>query len=206
MNNSLDPRINRLNIDEYPADLTRKVPLDQFGTYEVFTQSKAEQPYQHEGIVHAPNAEMAFIFAKEQFSRRMTCSGLFVVETKNIFVTATTENNINIYHQVSDHSPASGEPEQYEFFHLMKRGKQHQHVGSIEARNAQEALALAKPAFAEEDPVLNVWVIKTQDILFTSEEDAIIWNTLPDKKFRSASAYKASDKIKAFKESQKSVL
>ncbi|MBL3655646.1 phenylacetic acid degradation b [Fulvivirga sediminis] len=206
MNKSLDPRINRLNIDKYPADLTRKVPLDQFGTYEVFTQSKTEQPYQHEGIVHAPSKEMAFIFAKEQFSRRMTCSGLFVVETKNIFVTATTENNINVYHTVSEKFDTTGHLEQYEFFHLLKRGKQHLHVGSIEARNAQEALALAKPAFSEEDPVLNAWIIKTKDILFSSEEDTIIWNTLPDKKFRNASAYKASDKIKAFKESQKSTL
>ncbi|UII30182.1 phenylacetic acid degradation b [Fulvivirga ulvae] len=197
---SLDPRVNRLNIKGFQGDLTRKVPLDQFGTFEVFVQEKENKPYQHEGIVHAPNKEMAFLFAKEQFSRRSTCTGLFVVETRNVFVTEFTEAEDTIYNYVSDEYPKKGDKEEYEFFHLMKRGKQHQHVGSIEARNPQEALALAKPAFINEKPVFNAWVIKTSDILFTSEEDKNIWDTLPDKKFRDASDYKASDKIKAFKE------
>lgn len=197
---SLDPRVNRLNIKGFQGDLTRKVPLDQFGTFEVFVQEKENKPYQHEGIVHAPNNEMAFLFAKEQFSRRSTCTGLFVVETRNVFVTEFTEGEDTIYNYISDEYPQEGDKEEYEFFHLMKRGKQHQHVGSIEARNPQEALALAKPAFINEKPVFNAWVIKTSDILFTSEEDKNIWDTLPDKKFRDASDYKASDKIKAFKE------
>ncbi|UII23665.1 phenylacetic acid degradation b [Fulvivirga ligni] len=202
MKDSLDPRVQRLNIEDHPAGLTRKVPLDQFGTYEVFTQLKEDKPYQHEGIVHAPNADMAFIFAKEQYSRRMTCSGLFVVETRNVFVTDTTEDETNLYSLISDEFPKEGEAEEYEFFHLMKRGKQHQRVGSVEARNPQEALAMAKPAFIEEKPVYNVWVIKTSDILFSSDEDQIIWSTLPEKQFRDAIAYKAADKIKAFKESR----
>lgn len=197
---SLDPRVNRLDIKGYEGDLTRKVPLDQFGTFEVFVQMKEGKPYQHEGIVHAPNKEMAFVFAKEQFTRRMTCTGLFVVETRNVFVTDFTEGEDTIYNHISDKYPECGVSEEYEFFHLLKRGKQHQHVGSIEARNPQEALALAKPAFINENPVYNAWVVKTSDILFTSEEDKNIWDTLPEKKFRDASDYKASDKIKAFKE------
>lgn len=188
----------------FQGDLTRKVPLDQFGTFEVFIQMKENKAYSHEGIVHAPNVEMAFIFAKEQFSRRQTCTGLFVVETRNVFVTAYTDDSDTIYNHISSDFPHEGDTEEYEFFHLMKRGKQHEHVGSVEARSPQEALALAKPAFVEEKPVYNVWVVKTSDILFTSEEDKIIWNTLPEKKFRDAADYKAADKIKAFKERQAS--
>lgn len=197
---SLDPRVKRLNIENYQGDLTRKVPLDQFGTFEVFVQLKDDKSYRHEGIVHAPNKQMAFIFAKEQFSRRMTCSGLFVVETRNVFSTAFSERSDAIYQHISNDFPEEGTQESYEFFHLMKRGKQHEHAGSVEARNPQEALALAKPDFIDEQPVYNVWVIKTRDILFNTEEDKIIWDTLPDKKFREASDYKASDKIKAFKD------
>ena len=197
---SLDPRVNRLNMKGFQGDLTRKVPLDQFGTFEVFVQMKEGKAYQHEGIVHAPNKDMAFLFAKEQFSRRATCTGLFVVETRNVFVTEFTEGEDTIYNYISDQFPEEGNKEEYEFFHLMKRGKQHQHVGSVDARNPQEALALAKPAFINEKPVYNAWVVKTSDILFTSEDDKSIWDTLPEKKFRDASDYKASDKIKAFKE------
>lgn len=199
---SLDPRVNRLNMESFQADLTRKVPLDQFGTFEVFIQMKEGKAYQHEGIVHAPNLDMAFLFAKEQFSRRMMCSGLFVAETRNVFVTQFTEGEDTVYNYVSDDFPQKGTKEEYEFFHLMKRGKQHQHVGSVEARNPQEALSMAKPAFINEKPVFNVWVIRTADILFNAEEDKIMWDTLPDKKFREASDYKAGDKIKAFKENK----
>jgi len=198
---SLDPRVTRLNIDENAA-LQPKAPLDQFGTYEVFVQLKEGKPYRHEGIVHAPNRDMAFIFAKEQFSRRMMCSGLFVVETRNVFVTDFTEGDQNIYELLPDNAPNEGEMEEYEFFHLMKRGKQHEHIGSIEAKNPQQALVMAKPEFIDGKPIYNVWVIKTKDILFSSEEDKIIWNTLPEKKFRDAIAYKAADKVKAFKERQ----
>lgn len=199
---SLDPRVTRLHIDEN-ATLKPKVPLDQFGTYEVFVQLKEGKPYRHEGVVHAPNRDMAYIFAKEQFSRRLMCSGLFVVETRNVFVTSYTEDQDNVYEKVSDDYTDEGKLESYEFFHLNKRGKQHEHIGSIEAKNPQQALAMAKSEFIDGPPVYNVWVVKTNDILFTNEEDKIIWDTLPEKKFRDAIAYKASDKVKAFKERQK---
>ena len=200
---SLDPRVSRLNIDEN-ASLSPKVPLDQFGTFEVFVQIKEGKQYRHEGIVHAPNRDMAFVFAKEQFSRRMMCSGLFVVDTRHVFVTAFTEGDTNVYEKVSDGvAGVEDEPQEYEFFHLMKRGKQHEHIGSIEAKGPEQALAMAKTEFINSDkPIYNVWVVATKDILFSSEEDKIIWKTLPEKKFRDAIAYKAADKIKAFKERQ----
>ncbi len=200
MMKSLDPRVTRLNIPE--GELVPKVPLDQFGTFEVFVQIKEGKGYRHEGIVHAPNIDMAFLFAKEQFSRRMMCSGIFVAETRNVYVTAFTEDKDNVYSHIVDNIPEDGEEETYEFFHLNKRGKQHSHIGSVPAKSHQHALTLAKSEFINGDPVYNVWVIKTSDILFTNEEDKIMWDTLPDKKFRDASDYRASDKIKEFKERQ----
>ncbi len=200
MNKSLDPRVNRLNIPQ--GELTPKVPLDQFGTFEVFVQLKEGKGYRHEGIVHAPNNEMAFLFAKEQFSRRHMCSGIFVVETRHVYVTAFTEDKDSIYNHIADTYPEEGKEEQYEIFHLEKRGKQHEHIGSVPAKNHQHALALAKPNFINGDPIYNVWVVKTSNILFTNEEDKIMWDTLPEKKFRDAADYRAADKIKEFKERQ----
>lgn len=84
--NSLDPRINRLNIPaEFGTTFPSKDSKDQFVTFEVFVQPKENKPYQHEGIVHAPTIDMAFLFAKEQFSRRgMSCSGVWVINTNKI--------------------------------------------------------------------------------------------------------------------------
>ncbi len=200
MNKSLDPRVNRLDLPQ--GELTPKVPLDQFGTFEVFVQLKEGKGYCHEGSVHAPNIDMAYLFAKEQFSRRLMCAGIFVAETRNVFVTGFTEDKDNIYNHISDDFPEDGEMENYEVFHLNKRGKQHEHIGSVPSKNHQHALAQAKNEFIDGSLVFNVWVIKTADILFTEEEDMIMWNTLHEKKFRDASDYKAADKIKAFKEKQ----
>ncbi len=203
---SLDPRVSRLNIPDQPPQLESKVPLDQLGTFEVFLQLKEGKPYHHVGAVHAPNNEMAFVFAKEQFSRRLICSGLFVVETRNVKVTRFTEGEDTVYNYISETFNEEGESQIFEFFHLNRRGKQHEHIGSVEARNYDEALALAKPEFINEKPVFNVWVVKTSDILFNDDEDKIIWDTLPEKKFRDAIAYKAADKLKEFKEKQQEAL
>ena len=71
--------------------------LDQFETYQAFVQTKDNKPFEHAGIVHAPNEEMAFLFAKEQFSRRgMFCNALCVVKTELIKATEFTDNDQDI--------------------------------------------------------------------------------------------------------------
>ena len=88
--NSLDPRVNRLPQNQ--ADNSQpKVPLDQFGTFEVFVQAREGKSFQHEGIVHAPNLEMAYVLAKEAFTRRFTCVSLYVTDTRSIHVSILTD-------------------------------------------------------------------------------------------------------------------
>lgn len=41
----------------------------------------------HVGSVHAPNSELAMMFAKEQYTRRGNCVNLWVVKTSEICVT-----------------------------------------------------------------------------------------------------------------------
>lgn len=83
---SLDPRVTRSQIDGEKEFLPLE-HLDQFETYEVFHQKKRGTQHQHVGIVHAPNHELAVMFAKEQYSRRGQCVNLWVVKTSDVFVT-----------------------------------------------------------------------------------------------------------------------
>ena len=92
---SLDPRVNRL--PKTPQEIVPKAPLDQLGTFEVFVQPKEGKSFQHEGIVHAPELEMAYVWAKETFTRRFTCSSLFVVDTRNVFVSPLSEGSQSAY-------------------------------------------------------------------------------------------------------------
>lgn len=195
--NSLDPRVNRLPDINEPV--LRKAPLDQFGTFEVFVQSKEGKSFQHEGIVHAPNLEMAYVLAKEAFTRRFTCTSLYVVDTRDVYVSPMTEGNMNTYDYIQD-TPEKTGATTFEIYHLGKRGKQHLHVGTVQAATPRGAMVNAKQLFKTEKVIYNVWAIQTDKIRFTTTEEKELWLTLPEKKFRDASDYKGGDKLKEFLE------
>jgi ring-1,2-phenylacetyl-CoA epoxidase subunit PaaB len=197
---SLDPRVNRLPQIDIAA-IAPKAPLDQFGTFEVFVQPKEGKPFQHEGIVHAPELEMAYVLAKETFTRRFTCSSLYVVDTRKVFVSPMTEGNQNAYDLLSAPASANGQSA-YEIYHLVKRGKQHVHAGTVQAASPEDAMFQAKSTLKNDKPVLNIWAIPATEIRFTSPSEQDLWLTLPEKKFRDAAEYKGGDKLKDFLERQ----
>jgi ring-1,2-phenylacetyl-CoA epoxidase subunit PaaB len=90
---SLDPRMNRLDL--VPADASYQAgPLDQFQTFEVFHQARRGEHHVHVGPVHAPNAELALLFAKEQYGRRMEVVNIWVVPTEAILRTALEDEDM----------------------------------------------------------------------------------------------------------------
>lgn len=199
---SLDPRVVRLPLIGEEGKIIPKTPNDQFGTYEVFVQPKEGKPFQHEGIVHAPGLELAYVLAKETFTRRFTCTSLYVVDTRDVFVSPLTDGNVNAYDLISSEITSAEQKTDFEIYHLPKRGKQHIHVGTIEASSPKDAMAAAKLKFNQSKAVYNVWAIKKNKIRFTSAEEQELWSTLPDKKFRDAAEYKGGDKLKNFLESK----
>jgi len=195
----LDPRLKRLHLQtgESPA----KPKLDQLPTYEVFVQAKEPRPFKHEGGVHATSIEMALVFAKEQYTRRGICSGIWVVATKDIIVTDITDNSQDVYDHFKEEQNCAGD--EYSLFHMIKRGAQHSFAGVVNASSPEQALACSKSIIERKKPVLNVWLVKTANIRKTTEEDKAMWETTPEKLFREAIDYKTSDKLKAFKEGEK---
>ncbi len=198
---SLDPRVNRLP-SLSSNEILPKAPLDQFGTYEVFVEPKEGKPFQHEGIVHAPGLEMAYVLAKETFTRRFTCSALAVVDTRNVFVSPMSEGTQNAYDLLVDFVNNAGEEQTFEIFHLLKRGKQHIHAGSVNASCPEQAMIAASKSLRGDKLVYNIWAIAINHFRFTTEEEKDLWKTLPEKKFRDASDYKGGDKLKEFLERQ----
>ena len=83
---SLDPRITRENIDENNS-IEPLVPMDNWETYEAFHQKKRGDQHMHVGIVHAPNPELALLFAKDQYGRRGITANIWVVKTSHVFCT-----------------------------------------------------------------------------------------------------------------------
>lgn len=81
---SLDPRVTRLEIPEETPGIEPIQPHEYFETYEVFHQAKSGDRHVHVGSVHAPSAELAFVFAKEQYGRRSKSYTLWVVRSSDI--------------------------------------------------------------------------------------------------------------------------
>jgi len=90
---SLDPRISRASLDDQ-SGIGALEPMDQWQTYEVFQQKKRGTHHTHVGSLHAPNHEMAILFAKEQYARRGQCVNLWVVKTADVFATSYEDEDI----------------------------------------------------------------------------------------------------------------
>jgi ring-1,2-phenylacetyl-CoA epoxidase subunit PaaB len=91
---SLDPRVSRAKIEEGGIAEDILKPLDHFETFEVFHQKKRGTHHQHVGTVHAPNPEMALLFAKEQYGRRGTCVNIWVSRTSDIYASDYDDSDI----------------------------------------------------------------------------------------------------------------
>ena len=168
---SLDPRLRRLDLLTQAPEA--KEALDQLPTYEVFVQVKEPRAYKHEGCVHANSLAMALIFAKEQFSRRGMCSGIWVVDTRDVLVTDYSENEIDIYDPITGRATEDGQ--EYAVFHMIKRGTQHSFAGNVTASSPEAALEVAKEVIERKKPVLNAWIIPLTKMLKTDLSDREMW-------------------------------
>jgi len=90
----------------------------------------------------------------------------------------------------------------FEVFHQQKSGARHIHVGSLHAPTPEIALVLAKEQYGRRGATYNMWVVSTNDVLTMRSDDADIFETTPDKKYRDVSAYMMRSKIDAFKKAQ----
>lgn len=197
---SLDPRINRLGLmDNQSAYANASSEGDPF---EMFWLPKVGKPYEHVGIVHAADKDLALVYAKEQYSRRGgNCYGLISAASELIWASPVTDNGDNAFDALEDMPLAAWVGQPVWVFGLKKRGKHHTLLGKVE--EGTEAAFIEKLQALRLEPCTSVWIIP---VAHTSMLEATgvdsIWNTLPEKLYREAISYKSADKIKAFVQSR----
>lgn len=74
----------------------------QWPIFEVFHQQARGEPHVHVGSVHATDAEMALLLAKEQFARRQACVNLWVVPATAIM--ASEYEDADMFERATDKS------------------------------------------------------------------------------------------------------
>ena len=83
MEKSLDPRVNRLDLQNAAGQPGAQD--ENWPTWEVFHQKKRGEHHIHVGIVHAADEQLALLFAKEQYGRRLKCANIWVIKSSNVF-------------------------------------------------------------------------------------------------------------------------
>ena len=81
---TLDPRIRRADLEASPAS-SGLAQNEEWETFAIFHQDKRGAAHEFVGIVHAPDPELALLFAKEQFGRRKKTVNLWAVRSTDIF-------------------------------------------------------------------------------------------------------------------------
>ncbi len=161
--------------------------IDQWPRYEVFKQDQADGPIRNVGSVHAPDAELALMNARNVFARRPACFGLWVVPAGAILA-RTAEELAREEAAVSD---GDGEPVTYAVF--SKRSQRQamtyvDYVGQVVALSPEEALHAAVAAY--NDPPGIVWWVCPEHLINRSDPaDAAALGAATGKAFRMPNHY-----------------
>lgn len=163
----------------------------QWICYEVFKQDAPNKPHQAVGSVHAPDAEMAMLNARDLFVRRPKCVSLWVVPASLIFSRTLQELETN---PLTD-SEAVSSTHPTQTFYIFRKSSHRRamtfvdYVGELVAQTAQQALQQAISTFTAEVG-LAWWVVPASAITASQEDDIeSLFDPALTKTYRHQSAY-----------------
>lgn len=85
----------------------------------------------------------------------------------------------------------------WEVFTQQKQGGPHEHAGSVRAPDKEIALLNARDVYCRRKEAVNIWVVKTENIVASAPEDAgPFFDPANDKAYRNPNFYKTPEGIK----------
>jgi ring-1,2-phenylacetyl-CoA epoxidase subunit PaaB len=114
----------------------------------VFQQEAPDQPMVHNGTVHAPDAELAMLNARDVFVRRPEAVALWVVPAEAIF----TQTQEELAKAEPGNLPTS-QPVDFYVFAKFTQQAQCRHVGEVQAASPQAAVTAAVAKYGEQQPL-----------------------------------------------------
>jgi ring-1,2-phenylacetyl-CoA epoxidase subunit PaaB len=140
----------------------------QWPRYIVFQQDGPGVPYHYDGSVHAPDAELALLNARDVYTRRPACVGLWVVRADALF--ARTAEELAADPAWADQPEPPGQNVTYTLFQKRDHKGVHASVGEIEASSPADALRKALRTYPA-DKVIVWWVCPSKAIVRSSRDD-----------------------------------
>ncbi|CUS02806.2 putative enzyme of phenylacetate metabolism [Candidatus Promineifilum breve] len=150
---------------------------DQWLPYQVFKQEREGAPFRNVGSVHAADAEMALLAARDVFARRPACNSLWVVPAAVILARTAEELVGERGRKGAGEQGGGGAGEQEDSVQYAVFSKQSdrqamtyvEYVGEIAAGSPEEALRRAVEAAGA--PALVWWVCPAAAIARSGEDD-----------------------------------
>jgi ring-1,2-phenylacetyl-CoA epoxidase subunit PaaB len=176
------------------------MPDTQWPRYEVFKQDNPKKRHESVGTVHAPDAELALLNARDVFVRRPSAISVWVVPAAAIFAITAEEMELNPdWH---DEPVAADAPQQT--YHIFTKQSQRrsmtyvEHVGEVVAATAVQAIqqAMSNSNFTPGD--VFVWWAVPETAVTRSEDNDIASMFAPaqDKTYRQQSYYGFVDPLR----------
>ncbi len=165
----------------------------QWPRYEVFKQDSAKQPHKAVGSVHAPDAEMALLNARDVFARRPKAVSMWVAPASAILRMTAEEMTAHPHWQTE---LADDEGEARPFLIFTKTSQRRTmtfvtHVGMVTAVSAQAALWTAVTSDEFDSDNVWVWWVVPESAITRSSADDIASHFAPakEKTYRQQSHY-----------------
>jgi ring-1,2-phenylacetyl-CoA epoxidase subunit PaaB len=172
----------------------------QWPRYEVFVQTRPGQPHRNAGAVHAPDAELALLNARDVFGRRPECASLWVTPASVIYSRTAEELAAE---------PASGAvpPGPLQTYHIFRKESQRQantyvsHVGTVNATSP--ATAVRQAAAQWESQAFVWWAVPDSALTRTAPSEApTLFAPALDKPFRQPNFYHVLTQMRAVKDDE----
>ncbi|MEO8608689.1 MAG: phenylacetic acid degradation protein [Chloroflexota bacterium] len=160
----------------------------QWPRYIVFQQAKLGEPHQYAGSVHAPDAEMALLNARDVFVRRPACVSLWIVPAGAIFAKTAEElaENPTILDGIEDQTK---KPEHYYVFQKATQKGTYGYVGDVTAVSADAAFTQVFETVALRSAA-GWWVFRADTVTQSRPEDIeALFQPAMNKPFRDQAFY-----------------
>ncbi len=159
----------------------------QWPRFEVFLQEKEDAAHQDVGSVHAPDAELALMNARDVFVRRPQCTSLWIVPVAAIF--SRTRQELDAGSPPAE-PQAEEKQDDYYVFAKYKPAGTHLLAGEIAASSPVYALQKAHQQLHGLDQALVIWVCPVNAVYkSTAAEAESLFSQARDKPYRMATDF-----------------
>lgn len=169
----------------------------QWPRFYVFKQNSSEDVHKNCGTIHAADAEMALLNARDVFVRRPPCHSLWVVPATSVL--SLTAEQLERAGQPRTSPVESDEPATYHVFTKTEHRERYARRGELLARGPQDALHLALNEYPPESHI--AWrVMPASAVVTTSEDDIAAWfDPAADKHYRHPGYYHTDSMMREIK-------